>query len=184
MEHRLSFGGKCHQSYVTALHRLGHYLPKKTLRKDELRTDGTVVVQEGCGHAFILAAKFRILSNVLSEDDSLLLTKPLFAAACALFDVVMDSIGAFTPFKDDKHFRKREPTRWDGLVHIRHDFARDSNIEKVRMTLDTITQSSNQLSTLIKLCVDYENAWRIYPSTAERIELADANYDYLKTWHS
>ena len=68
------------------------------INKEAFYTDGIIVIQEGRDHAFILAAKFIIQPNVMGETDALALTKALYGAANALYNVVMGSIRISDPF--------------------------------------------------------------------------------------
>ena len=109
-------------------------------QKETRNSSGLIVVQSGFQRSHILAEKLCILREVLSAADQGDVTKTLRESALILIQGVFGSIGMFEGNeKDVKDYLERQKSSYGGNAFSKSDRDRDSNIDKVKMTLGIIT---------------------------------------------
>ena len=140
LERNLSYGKHCDALSRESLYVLGMMLFRGATKKETRNSSGLIVVQSGSQHSYILAGKLCILREVLSAADQGDVTKTLRESALILIQDVFGITGTFEGNeKDVKDYLERQKSSYGGNAFSKSDRDRDSNIDKVKMTLGIIT---------------------------------------------
>ena len=177
LERNLSYGKNCDALLRDSLYLLGKMLLQQTTKGEKRNDAGMIVVESGFKHSHILAEKLCILREVLSVEDKEELTKTLRESELILIQDVFGSIGIFQGNENDvKDYLKRQKCGYGGNTFLKADRHRDSNIDKVKMTLDIIT-GCKFYSDIIHSAVDFEKAWGKFPNNEYKLGKLTDDYD-------
>ena len=140
---------------------------------------GEIVLLDGCGRVFELARKLKILSDIVFESYARPIKTLISDASEKMLKEVLAIIGHFGTDNPNikQRYLKRWDTKWEGNVHVSHDTARRGNIDKIRMTLGTISTTTSIYGDMIQLMTDFEDCWDTYPAKKDMLDIAPGDYD-------